>query len=63
MQGFRHLAVLAPVVGVERDDRVDLLAVLEDAMVDGARGFMAPLAAAELAAFVSFLDTLRSAVS
>ena len=40
-----------------------LLAVLEDAMQDGARRFMGPLAAAELATFVTFLDTLRSAVS
>jgi DNA-binding MarR family transcriptional regulator len=40
-----------------------LLAVLEDAMQDGARRFMAPLAAAELATFVTFLDSLRSGLS
>ena len=40
-----------------------LLALLEDAMQDGARRFMAPLAASELAAFVTFLDMLRSGLS
>ena len=40
-----------------------LLAVLDGAMQDGARRFMAPLAASELAAFVTFLDTLRSGLS
>jgi DNA-binding MarR family transcriptional regulator len=40
-----------------------LLGVLEDAMQDGARRFMKPLDAAELATFVTLLDTLRSGVS
>jgi DNA-binding MarR family transcriptional regulator len=37
-----------------------LLDRLEDAMQDGARRFMAPLAASELATFVALMDTLRS---
>jgi len=42
---------------------VRLLALLDDAMQDRARRFMAPLAASELAAFVTSLDTLRSGLS
>jgi len=37
-----------------------LLDVLEDAMQEAARRFMAPLAPPDLTAFVTFLDTLRS---
>jgi hypothetical protein len=42
---------------------LELLAGLEDAMQNGARRFMAPLAASELAAFVSVLDTLRGGMA
>lgn len=40
-----------------------LLERLESAMQDGARGFMAPLSAADLASFVRLLDTLRAGPS
>jgi DNA-binding MarR family transcriptional regulator len=42
---------------------LDLLDRLEDAMRAGARRFMAPLAASELAAFVGLMDMLRSGVT
>jgi DNA-binding MarR family transcriptional regulator len=42
---------------------IRLLTTLEDAVQDGARRFMKPLAASELAAFVTFLDSLRSGLS
>jgi DNA-binding MarR family transcriptional regulator len=42
---------------------LELLERLEDAMKAGARSFMAPLAASELAAFVDLLDMLRSGTS
>jgi DNA-binding MarR family transcriptional regulator len=39
---------------------LELLDRLESSMQDGARAFTAPLAAADLAAFVGFLDALRA---
>ena len=39
---------------------LDLLAHLDDAMLEGARGFMSPLAAPDLATFIGLLDTLRA---
>jgi MarR family transcriptional regulator, organic hydroperoxide resistance regulator len=42
---------------------IRLLGALDEAVPDGARRFMAPLAASELAAFVTFLNSLRSGVS
>ena len=42
---------------------LELLARLQSAMQEGARGFMAPLSEADLASFVRLLDALRAGPS